>query len=112
MDFRPAAVKVHMVHIRFHQLDAAPVLGIGIRCDAVSDCLFDVESRSLIRHDDGYFLAGLAAAADVYFFVWIFLVAVDDCIFQRFPECQLDIELFSRNTFGSFNQRSTLREIA
>ena len=104
MDFRPAAFKTHIVHICFHQLDAAPVFGIGIRCDAVTDCLFEVESLSLIRHDDGYFLAGLAAAAEVYFCVWIFLVTVDHSIFQRFPECQLDIELLSRKALRSFNQ--------
>ena len=86
MDFRPASRKVHIVHIRFDQLDAVPMRGSGLRCEAVSQYLSEIESFSLICHDDGNFLAGLAAAADVYFCVWIFLVAVDDCIFQRFPE--------------------------
>jgi hypothetical protein len=35
----------------------------------------------------------------------MFLVAVDDSIVERFPERQLDSELFSRNTLRSFNQR-------
>jgi len=48
--------------------------------------------------------AGLAAAADVYFSFWIFLIAVHECIFQRFPESQLDLELFSRNALSPFNQ--------
>ena len=104
MDFRTASFKVHIVPIRFHQLDDAPMFGSGVRCDAVTRYLFEVESFSLICHDDGYFLAGLAAAADVYFCFWIFLIAVHDGILQRFPERQLDIELFSRNTLRSFNQ--------
>ncbi len=80
------------------------MFGSGVRCDAVTHYLFEVESFSLICHDDGYFLAGLAAAADVYFCFWIFLIAVHDCIFQRFPERQLNVGFCSRNTVRSFNQ--------
>ena len=71
MDFRPASFKVHIVHICFHQLDAAPMFGSGVRCDAVTHYLSEVESFSLIRHNNGYFIAGAAAAADVYR-VWSF----------------------------------------
>src|ERR1700732_3409055 len=104
MNFRPASYKMHIVHIRFDQLDAAPMFGNGLRCDAVTNNLFEVESFSVIRHDDGYFIAGPAAATDVYFCFWIFLIAVHDCIVERFAERQLDIELSSRNTLRSFNQ--------
>src|ERR1700730_19412064 len=104
MDFRPASFKVHIVHIRFHQLDAAPMFGRGIGWDAVTNKLSEVESFSLIRYDDGYLFAGEAAAADVYFCFWIFLIAMHGCVVERFPERQLDIELFSRNAVRSFNQ--------
>jgi hypothetical protein len=104
MDFGTASFKMHIVHVRLHQLDAAAVFDSGVRCGAVADYLFEVESFSLIRHNDGDFLAGLAAAADVYFCFWVFLVAVHNCIIQRFAERQLGIELFSRNTLGAFDQ--------
>jgi hypothetical protein len=104
MDFRPASFKVHIVHERFHQLDAAPMFGSGVRCEAVTHCFFEVESFSLIRHDDGYLFAGLAAAADVYFFFWIFLIAVQDRISQCFAERQFDIELVSGNALRPLNQ--------
>ena len=45
MDFRPVSFKVQIVHIRLHQLDAAPVFGNGVRCDAVTRYLFEVNSR-------------------------------------------------------------------
>ena len=80
------------------------MFGVGVRCNALTLYRFEVESFSLIRHHDGYFIAGLAAAADAYFSFWIFLIAVYDCIFQRFPERQLNIELLSRNALRSFNQ--------
>src|ERR1700691_5229677 len=102
MNFRPASFKAHFVHVRFHELDAAPMLGSGVGHDP--RYLFEVESFSLIRHDDGYFPAGLAAAADVYLCILIFLISVHHGVFQRFPERQLDVELFSRYTVRSFNQ--------
>ena len=40
----------------------------------------------------------------MYFFSWIFLIAVQDGISQSFAERQLDIQLLSRNTLRSFNQ--------
>jgi len=73
------------------------MVGSGVRCEAVTRHLSEVESSSLIRHDDGYFVAWSAAAADVYFFSGIFLIAVQDRIFQRFAEHYLDIELVSWN---------------
>ena len=54
MDFWPASFKMHIVHERFHQLDAAPIVGSGVRCEALTRYLSEVESSSLIRHDDGY----------------------------------------------------------
>src|SRR5271155_1446633 len=95
---------MHIVHKRFHQLDAAPMVGSGGRCEAVTHYLSGVESFSLIRDNDGYFVAGPAAAVDVYFFSWIFLIAVHDRIVERFPKRQLDTELLTRNRLGSFNQ--------
>jgi len=82
MDFRPASFKVHIVYIRFHQLDAASTLGSRVRWDAVTEYLSEVESFSLIRHDDWYFVARSAAAPDVYFSLWIFLIAMHDCVVQ------------------------------
>jgi hypothetical protein len=104
MDFRPASFKVQIVHIRFHQLDAPPVFGDGVRREAITNKRFEVEPFPLIRHNDGYFIAGLAAGADVHFCFWIFLIAMHDCIVERFPERQLDTELFSRNASRCFNQ--------
>src|SRR3984957_17313402 len=95
---------MHLVHKRLHQLDAAPMFGCGVGSEAFTQRLSEVESSSLIRHDNGYFVARSAAAADVYFFVWIFLIAVHDCIVERFPKRQLDAELLSPNRLESFNQ--------
>src|ERR1700721_3201726 len=103
MDFRPASCKMHIVHIRFHQLDTAPMFGSGVRC-AAANKLFEVESSSLIGHYDGYFIGGVATRADVYFCLWILLIAMHNRIIECFAECQLDVELFSRNTSGPFNQ--------
>jgi hypothetical protein len=60
---------------------------------------------SLIRHDDGYFVAGPAAAADVHFCLGIFLIAVYDGISQCLAERQLDVEFLSRNTWRSLYQQ-------
>ena len=104
MDFRAASFKVHIVHICFHQLDAVPMFRSGIEVEAVIHYSSEIESLSLIRHDDGYFLAWSAAAADVYFRLWIFPIAVYDGISQGFAQRQLDIELSSLNTLRSFHQ--------
>jgi len=104
MDFRPASRKVHIVHIRFDQLDAVPMRGSAVRCEAVSQYLSEIESFSLICHDDRNSLAWPAAAADVNLFFWVFLIAVYYGIPQSFAERQLDVELLSRNTLRSFNQ--------
>src|SRR5580700_3229901 len=101
VNFRPASFKMHIVHIRFHQQDAVPMFRRGIRCEAVTYDLSDVEPFSLIGHDDGYFLTRLAAAADVYFFSCMPLAAVKDGIAQCLSEGQFDIELRSRNTLRS-----------
>src|SRR5580700_7621163 len=95
---------MHLVHKRLHQLDAAPMFGCGVGSEAFTQNLSEVESSSLIRHDDGYFVARSAAAADVYFLVWIFLIAVHDCIVERFPKRQLDAEPLARNRLGSLDQ--------
>jgi len=79
------------------------MVGIGVGCEAVTHYLSEVESSSLIRHDDGYVVAGPAAAANVYFFSWIFLIAVQYRIFQRYADHQLDIELVSWNALRNFN---------
>jgi hypothetical protein len=52
MDFRSASFKVHIVHVRFHQLDATAMFGIGIPFHAVTNYLFEVKPFSLIRHHD------------------------------------------------------------
>src|SRR5712671_5608719 len=76
----------------------------GIEVEAVIHYSSEIESLSLIRHDDGYFLAWSAAAANVYFCLWIFPIAVYGGICQGFAQRQLDIELSSLNTLRSFNQ--------
>src|ERR1700683_584476 len=76
----------------------------GVGCEAVAQYLCEVESSSLIRHDDGYFVARPAAAADAYGSSWIFPITVHDRIVERFPKRQLDAEPHSRNRLGSFNQ--------
>jgi hypothetical protein len=104
MNFRPASLKVNNVHIGFHQLDAAAMLGKGIRQRAVACCFFEVESISLVRHDDGYFPARPAAAANVHFCVGVLVTAVHDGIPQSLAEGQFDTELFSRSTLRTLNQ--------
>jgi hypothetical protein len=103
MDLRPASFKMHIVHAGFYQLDAAALFRGGVRRGAVADYLFKIEPFSLIRHDDRYLLAGLAAAAHVYFSFRVFLIAVHDGVFQCLPERQLDIRLFARNALGPLN---------
>jgi hypothetical protein len=93
-----------LVHKHFHPLDAAPMFGCGVGSEAATHNLSEVESASLIRHDDGYFVARPAAAADVYFSSWIFLITVHDRIVERFPKRQLDTEFLSWDRLGSFNQ--------
>jgi len=80
------------------------MLGKGVRHQSVTGCLFEVEPFSLIRYDDGYFLARPASASDVYFCSWMFMVAVHDGIGQSFSERHLNIELLARGTLRSFNQ--------
>jgi len=80
------------------------MFGCGVGSEAVTHNLSEVESSSLVRHDNGYLVARPAAAADVYFFSWIFLITVRDRIVERFPKRQLDTELLTRNRSGSFNQ--------
>jgi hypothetical protein len=103
MDFRSASFKVHIIHIRFHQEYSAPMLGKWVRYESIAPCLSEVESFSLIRYDNGYFLAGPAAAPDVYFCSWMFVIAVPDSIRQSFAERHLNIELLAWNTSRSFN---------
>ena len=104
MDFRPVSFKVHIVHTGFHQQDAAPMFGGGVRWEAVAHHLSVVESFSLIGYDDRYFAARPAAAANVYFCSWLLLVAVKDGITQSLAERQFDIKLRSWNTLRCFNQ--------
>jgi hypothetical protein len=104
MDFRPASFKVHIVHVRFHQPDAAPMFGRRVRCAGFRCDPFEVEPLPLIRHNDGYFVARSASAADVYFCLWIFPIAVYDGISQSFAKSQLDAELVSGSTPRFFNQ--------
>jgi hypothetical protein len=52
MDFRTASRKMHIVHIRFDQRDAVSMRGGGIRGNAMSQDFSEIESFSLICHDD------------------------------------------------------------
>ena len=52
MDFRTASCKKHIVHIRFDQRDAAPMRDGGVRGSAISQYFSEIESFSLICHDD------------------------------------------------------------
>jgi hypothetical protein len=105
MDFRPTSFKVHIVHIRFHQQDAAPMFRKKVRHESITFSLSEVKSFSLIRYDDGYLLAGPTAAPDVYFCSWMFVIAVHNGIPQSLAERQFDTELFARNTLRTFNQQ-------
>src|SRR5258707_796876 len=98
MDFRSASFKVHIIHIRFHQPDAPPMFGNQVQCESVIPSFSDVEPFSLVRHDDGFFLAGPAAASDVYFCSWMFVIAAHNGIPQSFAERHLNIELLARGT--------------
>jgi hypothetical protein len=55
-------------------------------------------------HNDGYFIARSAAAADVYFCFRICLIAMHDGASQGFAERQLDIAFCAVNTLRSLNQ--------
>jgi len=103
MDFGARAFKGDFGDRDFHQL-AAPIFARGLRFAAVTYCLSEVKSFSLMRHNDGYFIAGSAAAADVYFCFRICLITMHDSISQSFAERQLDVAFCSLNTFRSFNQ--------
>jgi len=54
--------------------------------EALTHYLSEVESSSLIRHDDGYFVAGPPATVDVYFF---FLDLPDGHARPHFPALEL-----------------------
>jgi len=64
---------------------------------------FPKSNPFLIRHDNGYFIAGAAAAADVYR-VLEFLIAACDDISQSFAEPRPEVAFCSLNTLRSFNQ--------
>src|SRR5712672_911430 len=104
VDFGNSAFKGDFVYRDFHQLDAAPMFARGLRWKAVTNCLSEIKSFSLMRYDDGYFLAGSAAAADVYSCFRICLIAMHDGISQSFAERQFDVAFCSLNAFRSFNQ--------
>jgi hypothetical protein len=44
MGFRAAAFKVHIVHIRFHHLDAVPVHGSELQCEVATQGLCEIKS--------------------------------------------------------------------
>lgn len=77
----------------------------GIGYESVTRSFSEVKSFALIRHDDGYFLAGPAAAPDVYFCCWMFVIAVHNGIRQGFAERHFDTELFSAHALRTFNQQ-------
>src|SRR5258707_9699637 len=66
--------------------------------------LSEVESFSLMRHNDGYFTTRSAAATDVHLCSGIYLTGVHDGISQSFAERLLDVALCFLNTFRSFHQ--------
>jgi len=43
MRFPAAAFKVHIVHIRFHHLDAVPVYGGELRCEVATQGLCEIK---------------------------------------------------------------------
>src|SRR5882762_5434900 len=103
VDFGATAFKGGFVQRDIFQLDTAPMFARRFRCEAVTYCLSEVASFSLIRHDNGYFIAGAAAAADVYR-VLEFLIAACDDISQSFAEPRPEVAFCSLNTLRSFNQ--------
>ena len=52
MDLRTVSCKMYIVHIRFNQRDAAPMRGGGVRGNAICQYFSEIESFSLICHDD------------------------------------------------------------
>ena len=81
------------------------MLGKGVGYESVTRSLSEVKTFAQIRHDDGYFLAGPAAAPDVHFRFWMLAIAVQDGISQSLAERQFDTELFSLNTMRTLNQQ-------
>jgi hypothetical protein len=104
LDFSAVAFKGGFLYRDFHQLDARPMLASDLRRDAVTYRLSEVESFSLMRHNDGYFIAWSAPAADVHFCFRISLIALRDGTSQGFAERQLEIAFRALNTLRSFNQ--------
>src|SRR5712672_325009 len=66
--------------------------------------LSEVESFSLMRHNDGYFTTRSAAATDVHFCFRICLIAMHDATSQGFAQRHFDIAFCAVNTLRSFNQ--------
>jgi hypothetical protein len=80
------------------------LLGRFFRCEAVTYRLSEVESFSLMCHNDGYFTAGSAATPDVDFCFPTCLIAMHNGTSQGFAERQVDIAFCAVNTLRSFNQ--------
>ena len=76
----------------------------GVGCEAVINYSCEIESFSLIAHDDGNSLAGRAAAADVNLLLRIFLIAMYDGVSESLAERQLDVERASRDALRSFDE--------
>jgi len=69
--------------------------------------LSEVESFSLMRHNDGYFTARSAVAADVHFCFRICLIAMHDATSQGFAERHFDIAFCAVNTLRSFKSAAS-----
>jgi len=87
-----------------HRVAVVDFGGRAFKREPVTYRLSEVESFSLMRHNDGYFTARSAAAADVHFCFRICLIAMHDATSQGFAERHFDIAFCAVNTLRSFNQ--------
>src|SRR5712675_2276793 len=87
-----------------HRVAVVDFGGWAFKREPVTYRLSEVESFSLMRHNDGYFTARSAAAADVHFCFRICLIAMHDATSQGFAERHFDVAFCGVNTLRSFNQ--------
>jgi hypothetical protein len=103
MNFCSATFKIDIVHVRLHQLDAAPVFASGLRCQARN--VSEVESLAMVRDDNRNFVAGPTTTTDVYFSFSGFLISMHDSVCQSFAERDFDAVFLTENALRPFDQK-------
>src|ERR1700682_5752703 len=92
MDLSSSLFKRDFVHPEFHEEYAAPVLCFEIfGSQRVGNCI-RVKSLSLILNDDGDSFSCFTATTKLNQLGRVETVAVNCCILQSLPDCQLDVE--------------------